>query len=335
MKRKDFLKGLGLAGLGIMFPKSKSSANIPEPAHSPDECVLIPTETAGPFPLDLTDNTAFFRQDIREQEEGVLLNLRLKIKGLDNCEPMQNVRVHIWHCDKNGVYSGYNTGSNPGDVEATHLRGYQITDAHGEVAFTTVFPGIYPGRICHIHFQVHVSSSYAAVSQLTFPIEEKNALYLAHPDIYPNGADPLGFENDFAFADNHELQVASLQADPKTGIYHSYLEVSVQGSGTTGIGHLERATARIFELGQNFPNPYHTKTVVPYTLKQAARIRLQLFDLSGKQVAMILDERKAPGTYQVEVVPAQLGLVNGHYIYQLEADNGSSIYRMAKQMTHH
>ena len=64
-----------------------------------EACVLISSETAGPFPLDLTENQTFFRQDVRESEQGVKLNLKLKIFGLNNCEPMRNLRVNIWHLD--------------------------------------------------------------------------------------------------------------------------------------------------------------------------------------------------------------------------------------------
>ena len=115
----------------------------------------------------------FFRQDVREDEEGVQLNLRMKILGTDNCGPLPNVRVNIWHCSKDGWYSGYDGNNNPGQDGLTYLRGYQITDANGEVEFITILPGWYTGRICHIHFQVYVNSAYAAISQLTFPIARR------------------------------------------------------------------------------------------------------------------------------------------------------------------
>ncbi|MEZ4687486.1 MAG: hypothetical protein R3B47_15900 [Bacteroidia bacterium] len=97
---------------------------------------------------------------------------------------MQSVRVNIWHCNKDGLYSGYDGNNNPGQAGLTYLRGYQMTDANGEVEFITILPGWYNGRICHIHFQVYVSSSYAAISQLTFPIADKNAIYQANSTLY-------------------------------------------------------------------------------------------------------------------------------------------------------
>src|SRR5690606_34097737 len=109
-----------------------------------------------------------------------------------------------------GLYSGYSQSNNPGQAGLTYLRGYQYTDANGEVDFLTIFPGWYIGRICHIHFQVHVSSSYSAISQLTFPIAAKNALYAAHAGIYTKGADPLTYSSDNIFSDGYQYQLATL-----------------------------------------------------------------------------------------------------------------------------
>ena len=69
MKRLDFIRTMGLAGAGLTLPLSRTEAM--PPGNPPDACVLIPTETAGPFPWDLTDNSYYFRQDIREDRTGV------------------------------------------------------------------------------------------------------------------------------------------------------------------------------------------------------------------------------------------------------------------------
>lgn len=333
MKRKEFIKGMGLAGLGLSLPGTKVTATASSTTAMVNDCVLIPRETAGPFPLDLTENQTFFRQDIREDEDGVQLNLKMKILGLDNCGPMPNVRVNIWHCTKDGVYSGYRTGNNPGDPDGTELRGYQFADANGEVEFITVFPGWYRGRICHIHFQVYVNSSYSAISQLTFPLEPKNQLYRDHASIYTEGEDPLTFNTDNVFRDGHELQLATLEKNETTGGYDSYIEVTVQGMGTTSTGHLERETAKVFELGQNFPNPYSDKTTIPLQLKQASQMKLELWDVSGKKVATVINKNMSVGVHQIEVNPSSLGLAAKNYVYQIEADNGEGIYRYAKMMT--
>ena len=332
MKRNEFLKGIGLAGLGAALPWEKAKA-ITEPAGKTTTCVLIPTETAGPFPLDLTANTTFFRQDVKETKTGVPLNVKLKIIGNGNCLPMSNLRVNIWHCDKDGLYSGYDQTNNPGQAGLTYLRGYQFTDANGEVEFMTIFPGWYSGRICHIHFQVWVSSSYAAISQLTFDINTKNGIYTSNSSLYTKGADPMTLASDNIFSDGYQYQLATLTPNTTTGGYDANLEVTIVGNGTTGIGHLEKENAKQFVLGQNFPNPYSEQTTIPFSLTKTSYVTLELFDLQGRKVANIQKEGLTSGNHIISINPSNMGIVAGSYIYQFTVNNADGIFRECKMMT--
>lgn len=327
--RRDFIKTTGLLSAASLIPFSKIFAETNKVAS----CTLIPTETAGPFPLDLTANTTFFRQDIRETKSGMLFKLKLKIIGDSNCLPLQNVRVNIWHCDKDGLYSGYSQTNNPGQAGLTYLRGYQFTDANGEVEFTSIFPGWYNGRICHIHFQVFVSSSYAAISQLTFPVTDKQALYAANSSLYTNGADPMSLTSDNVFSDGYQYQMATLTPNTNTGGYDSYLEVTIQGSGTTGIGHLEKENAKNFALGQNYPNPYTNQTIIPVNLVQPADLTLYLYDLQGKKVKTIQKNNLPAGEHNFELNMQSLGLSTGNYVYQMTVKNTNGVFVDSKMMT--
>ena len=340
MKRKDFLKNLGLAGAAaaVSLPSSANAAAAKKPRFcSPftgeELCTLIPGETAGPFPLDLSDNSYYFRQDLREGKDGVQLNVKLKIIGINNCLPMANVRVNIWHCDKDGLYSGYSQNNNPGQAGLTYLRGYQITDVNGEVNFITIFPGWYTGRICHIHFQAYVSPVYAAISQLTFPIAEKNALYAANSGLYTKGADPLTFNTDNIFSDGYQFQLATLTPNATTGGYNTYLEVGIQGDGLSGLAELEPSTGGQFKLGQNFPNPFSGITEVPFVLNNPSEVRLLLFDLQGRQVASIDAGKLGVGQHRIKVDTAQLGIAVATYAYQLEVTNSEGAFHSSRLMT--
>lgn len=335
MQRKDFLRSLGLAGVASVLPVDKAKAAVTQltKAAQPNTCVLIPSETAGPFPLDLTANPTFFRQDLRESKTGVPLTVKMKILGLDNCLPMQNVRVNIWHCDKDGLYSGYSQTNNPGQAGLTYLRGYQFTDSNGEVTFTTIFPGWYTGRICHIHFQVYVSSSYSAVSQMTFDIATKNSIYSANASLYTKGADPMSLSSDNIFSDGYAYQMATLTANATTGGYDAYLEVTVQGTGTTGIGHMEKENAKQFALGQNYPNPFANETTIPFSLKEPANVGLDIWDLSGRKVKTLHQPNLPAGEHQFSLNLQALGLPAQSYVYQLEVVNANGTFRDCKMMT--
>lgn len=332
MKRKEFLHNLTLIGVGttMLKPNLLGSQMTSPPGGV---CTLIPSETAGPFPLDLTENNKFLRQDIRDGKPGVQLNVKLKVLGLGNCLPMQNVRVNIWHCDKDGIYSGYNNNQNQGDLNAINHRGYQFTNANGEVDFITIFPGWYNGRIAHIHFQVAVSTSYAAVSQLTWEIAPKNALYAANATLYTKGADPMTLAADNIFSNGYALQIATLTPNTTTGGYDTYMEISVQGNGTTGIGHIEAETAKVVELGQNFPNPFNGRTTIPFTLKYGANVQLQIWSLDGKIVGTLDQGKLSVGNHSIDVDLNKMDLTNASYIYQLEIKNDKGIFRIPKMMT--
>jgi beta-galactosidase len=72
-----------------------------------------------------------------------------------------------------------------------------------------------------------------------------------------------------------------------------------------------------FGLQQNFPNPFNPTTVVSYQLPAVSRARLVVYDLLGREVAVLVDEEKCPGSYQVTFNAA--GLASGAYCYRLSA----------------
>jgi protocatechuate 3,4-dioxygenase beta subunit len=333
MHRKAFLRTLGLGGAVTAFPLAGALAETVKRFKSPPVCTLIPSETAGPFPLDLTANTFYFRNDIRENKTGTPLTVKMKILGLGNCLPMPNLRVNIWHCDKDGLYSGYSQQNNAGQAAFTYLRGYQITDANGEVSFTTIFPGWYGGRIAHIHFQVFVSSAYRAISQMCFDTDIKNAIYTANPTLYTKGADPLTFARDNIFSDGYLTQLATLTRDTATGAYTAYLEVSIQGQGTVGVGHLEKESAKRFVMGQNFPNPCQGRTTIPLEMKEKGTVRLDIWDFSGKKVASVFNGDLDTGEHALSIDLEALGLPVTHYAYQIEVLTAEGLFTDCKVLS--
>lgn len=329
MRRKDFIRTLGMATAGISIPAGKSMANTTKAAKGNQVmCTLIPSETAGPFPLDLSENTEFFRQDVTEDFPGTRLNLKMKIVGTDNCLPMQNVRVNIWSCDKDGDYSGY--GALSGQTE---FRGYQWTDASGEVNFKTIVPGWYPGRVCHIHFQVWVSASYSAVSQLTFESAVVNQAYAENSAVYTKGADPLTPDSDGIFNGDYALQLATLTKNDATGEYDSYLEVAVLGEGMSGVSHIERQAAKHVQLMQNSPNPFVSQTDIAFELFTASDVRIDLYSLDGKIVYQKELGKLGIGTHRCPIQFSALGIAADNYVYQLNVSNAEGDFKAVKMMT--
>jgi protocatechuate 3,4-dioxygenase beta subunit len=179
-------------------------------------CSEVPEETEGPYQLDLGDDQQIFRSDITEGRPGVPLELTMTLVDVGRaCAPLAGARVDVWHCDKKGVYSGFRQ-PDTNTVDETFLRGIQMSDDRGEVRFATIFPGWYPGRATHIHFQVFVDGEVVATSQLAFPEDVTSAVY--DSALYAGkGQSTTSTDDDMVFRDGVEQELLSLTGNVADG----------------------------------------------------------------------------------------------------------------------
>ncbi len=72
-----------------------------------------------------------------------------------------------------------------------------------------------------------------------------------------------------------------------------------------------------FQLNQNYPNPFNPKTTISFTLPANSRVRLEVFDIQGKSVAVLVNKSLSEGSHQVNFNAGNLA--SGVYIYKLNA----------------
>lgn len=193
-------------------------------------CIADPTETAGPYPGDGTNTASgstsniltisgIVRSDIRKSfistttdAGGVLVTVTLTLVNVNaTCAPLSGYAVYLWHADRYGHYSLYTAAAE------SYLRGVQVTDANGQVTFTTYFPPAYDGRWPHYHFEVFSSLSNALsgkysilTSQLCMPAAICNTVF-ADTTTYPSAKGifaGLSLSTDNVFGDNTAAQLA-------------------------------------------------------------------------------------------------------------------------------
>ena len=73
------------------------------------------------------------------------------------------------------------------------------------------------------------------------------------------------------------------------------------------------------DLGQNYPNPFNPSTIISYQLPARSLVRLEVFDLIGRQVATLVDGAVEAGRHQVNFNAEHL--TSGVYLYRLQTDN--------------
>lgn len=75
-----------------------------------------------------------------------------------------------------------------------------------------------------------------------------------------------------------------------------------------------------FHLGQNYPNPFNPETTIDYSLTERSSVMLQVFDCSGKEISLLIDEKQNPGNHSVRWNAREYS--SGVYYYRLKtADN--------------
>lgn len=89
----------------------------------------------------------------------------------------------------------------------------------------------------------------------------------------------------------------------------------------------------IFELAQNFPNPFNPATTIGFGLPEAETVSLTIFNIRGDKVTTLLDEERKEAGYHTEVWNGRNSkdqpVASGIYVYQLRAGNLISVKKMA------
>ncbi len=74
-----------------------------------------------------------------------------------------------------------------------------------------------------------------------------------------------------------------------------------------------------YALDQNYPNPFNPSSMIRYSIPKSGHVKLQVYDVLGKEVATLVNEVKAVGHYNV-VFNAD-HLASGVYYYRIKSNN--------------
>ena len=78
---------------------------------------------------------------------------------------------------------------------------------------------------------------------------------------------------------------------------------------------------RVFSLEQNYPNPFNPSTTIEFKLDRTQDIRLAVYDLMGREVAVLVDGTQTAGTYRTQFDARNLA--SGTYFYTLQTPQGT------------
>ena len=107
----------------------------------------------------------------------------------------------------------------------------------------------------------------------------------------------------------------------------TWLDANMPGKVTLGVSDPGTvAMPKDFVLFQNYPNPFNPTTVINYQLLVASQVVIRAYDVLGREVATLVNERKSAGSYQVDFDAHSLS--GGVYFYRMQAGS----YKETKKM---
>jgi hypothetical protein len=126
-----------------------------------------------------------------------------------------------------------------------------------------------------------------------------------------------GNDNESGFGQNHTLNFTRFMSSATV----------VDTFGRMHDATLENPTSvkeppkipKSFGLTQNYPNPFNPTTSITYMLPKASDVVLKVYDIFGREVATLVNERKAAGEYTATLGAG--GLASGIYYYRVTAGN--------------
>ncbi|HEX2787999.1 MAG TPA: S8 family serine peptidase [Ignavibacteria bacterium] len=86
------------------------------------------------------------------------------------------------------------------------------------------------------------------------------------------------------------------------------------------------AIPTVYELKQNFPNPFNPVTKINFAIPKQGFVTMKVYDVTGRLIAQLVNEMKSPGYYSVDFNATNLA--SGVYFYRLESKEFVDVKRM-------
>jgi len=103
--------------------------------------------------------------------------------------------------------------------------------------------------------------------------------------------------------------------------------ISRYGAPIIGVNPISTETPSSYSVSQNYPNPFNPTTKINFALPKSGLVSLKVYDITGKEVATLLNEVKNVGTYSVDFNAANLS--SGIYFYKMSVNGYSEVKKMS------
>jgi hypothetical protein len=280
----------------------------------------------------------------------LLLVATAALSGIGSAQTIPNAGFETW---SSGIPAGWGTSNDP----PTHINVTQSTDPHsgssairGEVTDIGLgfgySPSVYTDPLLPansrpvalhgwykasllggdmLHIVVAMSKGDSGIGGASLPITSSSDTYreFVANILYLTGEIP----------DSAEILMSIAGTATLATVGSNFVIDDLSWGGATAIEEDNVNIPARMKLEQNYPNPFNPTTTIGYTVGGVGRqssvvsyVRLSVYDMLGREVAVLVDGMQAAGDYSVTVDAS--GLSSGMYVYRLTAGGSMATRRM-------
>lgn len=222
--------------------------------------------------------------------------------------------VHDASVTLNEVSYGYKSSvyANPRLRIRPHVN-VNLVNTHFSQHTTTIRPGSanYFSYINPSNLHLSVDANDPEIMLLRLFKERGNSKELVDIDTGVQGYTVTG--------DYDRVTLITVHSDPREN--QAGLTLNISATQNYGLAAGDEELPLMLALKQNYPNPFNPETVIEYELPQTVHVRLAVYDMTGRTVAVLFDGARPQGRYTERFNAA--GLSTGTYIYRLTAGEKS------------
>jgi len=142
------------------------------------------------------------------------------------------------------------------------------------------------------------------------------------PTSVPGGNVRFG---DYICIDYWKNKIVPVWTDERAGSYNMEIYTALINT-SVGITPSVNNVPDKFELLQNYPNPFNPTTNIKYQIPNNSYVLLKVFDIIGKEITTLVNEKQSPGSYEVSFDGSNLP--SGVYFYKIESSGFADTKKM-------
>lgn len=281
---------------------------------------VIPTSALG-YPFRIEMDSEGYLYVVQQAYDSIAVEKN--IYGLSKWDISGSTPSEVWHVGLNDAPDHSDSAANAHNARAIHFNGLGIDEASGLLYVTRKNNERPSNNVLVYNMSTGaLENSFAAAQSVvdTGVVDLPGGGGNSIRDITVDAAGNILVVNS-SFEAFRVYSPAG--ANSYTTVSPTKIDVD---NGTTDVEVISSDLPTEYSLEQNYPNPFNPTTMINFSIPEGGLVTLKVFNLLGQEVAELINDVQAAGSYKISFDASDL--TTGLYIYKIQANNYTATKKM-------